>query len=102
MFLAVCIAYGGLVLWRAWAKGLVKIWPIRYTKQDDPFYFWFFVVLFCLVEIWCVGMLVVVVISLINGPILDQRNCPSAQGWEKVLSCPSVDENGAYEPRHPR
>jgi hypothetical protein len=99
IFLAVCIAYGGLVLWRAWAEGFVKYGPIRYTKQDDPAYFWFFVVLFCLAEIWFVGMLVIVVISLINGPIVDQRKCPTAHGWWKTLNCPSVDENGAYVPR---
>jgi hypothetical protein len=73
IFLAVCIAYGALVLWRAWAKRFVKFGPIHYTKEDDPIYFWFFVVLFCLCEIWFVGMLVVVVISLISGPIFAQR-----------------------------
>ena len=99
IFLAVCIAYGALVLWRAWAKGFVKYGPIHYTREDEPIYFWFFVVLFCLAEIWLVGMLVLVIYSLIHGPLYDQRNCPTARGWEKAWNCPSVDENGAYVPR---
>jgi hypothetical protein len=37
--LAVFIAYGGFVLWRAWAKGFVKYGLIDFTKQDDPIYF---------------------------------------------------------------
>ncbi len=101
-FLAVCIAYGGLVLWRAWAKGFVKYGSINYTKKDDPIYFWFFVFLFCLVEIWLVGMFVLVVYSLIYRPIYDQRNCPSATGWDKAMNCPSVDENDAYMLRNRR
>jgi len=102
IFLAVCIAYFWLVLWRAWVKGFVKYGPIRYTKQDDPIYYWFFVVLFCVAEIWLVGILGLVVISLINGPIFDQRNCASAKGWKKDLNCPSVDATGAYVPRGDR
>lgn len=99
IFLAVGIAYFGVALWRAWAKGFIRYGPIRYTRQDDAVYFWFFVVFFCLAEIWLVGMLVFVLISLISGPIVDQRKCPAAHGWWKALNCPSVDQNGAYVPR---
>jgi hypothetical protein len=99
MFLALCIAYGALVLWRAWAKGFVKYGPIRFTRKDDTFTFWFLVGTFCICEFFLVGMLVLVVVALINGPIVDQRKCPTAHGWWKALNCPSVDENGAYVPR---
>jgi hypothetical protein len=90
IFLALCIAYNAIVLSRAWAKSFVKFGPIRYTKKDDPFYFWIFVVLFCLCEIWFLGMLVLVVISLISGPIFSQRDCASAHGWKAALLCPSA------------
>ena len=98
IFLAVCIAYGAFVLWRAWTKGFVKYGPIQFTREADTFTFWFLVTTFCICELWFVGMLVLVVYSMINGSIYDQRNCPTAQGWEKAWSCPSVDENGAYIP----
>ena len=56
IFVAVCIAYGGVVLWRAWAKGFVKYGPIHYTRSDHPIYFWFFVALFSAAEIWFIGL----------------------------------------------
>ena len=73
IFLAVCIGYGALVLWRAGTKSFVKFGPIQDTKDDNPILFWFLVAGFCMCEIWCVGMLVLVAISLISGPIFSQR-----------------------------
>lgn len=84
-----CIAYSGFVLWRAWAKGFVKYGPIRYTRQGDPIYFWFVVILFGMCGFWFGGMLILVTISLINGPLVDQRDCLSTHGWRAALNCPS-------------
>jgi len=99
LFLLVCIAYSSFVLWRAWTKGFVQQGPFRYTRQDDLFTFWFIVVMFCLCEFWFVGMLVLLIVVMIHGPIVDQGKCPSEHGWEKALNCPSVDANGEYVPR---
>jgi len=67
-----CITYSGLVLWRAWAHEYVKYGPIRYTRQANPRSFWFFVTLFAIAEIWFAGWFIIVVISLISGPVFHQ------------------------------
>ena len=72
IFLVACIAYGGLVLWRAWAKEFVKFGPIHMTRNEYPFSFWFFVVLFFIGEVWFIGMFFVIIISLMWGPIAPQ------------------------------
>ena len=87
-FLAVGIAYGALVLWRAWVKGFVKFGPLYYTKQANPIYFWFLVVVFFLCETYFVGLTTLLVISLIVGPLFDQRDCENAHGWKAALLCP--------------
>ena len=69
IFLAVCIAYGAFVLWRAWTKGFVKYGPIQFTREADTFTFWFLVTTFCICELWFVGMLDIVLYSMINGYI---------------------------------
>jgi hypothetical protein len=96
---ALFIPGGAFMLWRILRRGSVKQYGAVFTRKDDPFTFWFVVFLLILAEIWFIGMLVLVVISLINGPIVDQSKCPAAHGWWKALNCPSVDANGAYVPR---
>ena len=73
LFIATCIAYGALVLWRAWTKNFVKFGPIHYTRSDYPISFWFFVVLFCIGEVWWIGLSAAVIISLVRGPIFSQH-----------------------------
>ena len=93
-------AYGALALWRAWAKNYVKYGSIHITKKDNPSIFWFLVATLCLCEIWVIGMQTLSAYVSIEGPVFDQRNCPTAQGWEKAWNCPSVNQNGELAPRN--
>jgi hypothetical protein len=72
LFLVVIIAYGGLVLWRAWNKKYVKFGPIHYTAEESPVYFWFLAVVFFLSEMFAIGLFGITIISAIWGPIVHQ------------------------------
>ncbi len=67
LFLATCIAYGALVLWRAWTKSFVKFGPLHYTRRDYPIYFWFFVVLFFIAEVWFIASAIIILLALVRG-----------------------------------
>ena len=66
------IAYNSFVLWRAAASKFFRYGPIIYSLNDEPVYFWFFLVLFSICEIFLVGFFSLCIISTIWGPIANQ------------------------------
>jgi hypothetical protein len=99
LILLLVISGNTWLLLRVWKKQRVRYYSFCYSREEAPFNFWLGVCIIALSLLWWSAMAILVTISLINGPLYDQRNCPSAKGWEKALNCPSVDENGEYVPR---
>lgn len=72
LFWAVVISYGGLVIWRAWSGNEVKFGPIRYTREADPFVFYFLAGTFLICEIFSIAFLLLIIVSLLRGPVFQQ------------------------------
>jgi len=69
LFLVLLIGYNSFVLWRAWNHRYFKYGPIIYSIDEGRTHFWFFACVFAASEIFLVGLVVLVLVSTIWGPV---------------------------------
>ena len=71
-FIAFCITYFALVLWRAWDRHHFKYGPIIYSLEETPICFWFFAFVFIVCELFFVVLFILAIVSSIWGPVFHQ------------------------------